>query len=127
LREIKKEKDASWYEVEKRVADKNGVDFLSWPMDSRKPLPIEYLVEFLKMTQDPQKTPMLVHCAQGRHRTGFFSGLYRLVIDNWPIDKTLNEMYLFNFGHDHPELIDALRSIDPQGLRDKMKDKEHKP
>lgn len=124
FREIKKEKNTSWYDREKRVTERNGVNFLSWPMDSRKPLPIEYQVKFLQMTQDPQKTPILIHCAQGRHRTGFFSGLYRRVINDWSIDKVLDEMYLFNFGHDHPEIIEALRSIKPEVLRDKMKNEE---
>jgi protein tyrosine/serine phosphatase len=124
LREIKKEKDTSWYEDEKCVISKNNAELLSWPMDSRTPLPIEYQVKFLQMTQDPEKTPILVHCAQGRHRTGFFSGLYRRVIDGWPIDKALDEMYRFDFGHDHPQIIEALRSINPDEFRSKMKNKD---
>ena len=93
-------------------------------MDSRKPLAIEYQINFLKMTQDPEKTPILIHCAQGRHRTGFFAGLYRLVIGGWTIDQTLDELYQFNFGHNHPQLIDALRRIDPESFRRRMKDDE---
>jgi protein tyrosine/serine phosphatase len=127
LREIDQEKNTSWLDAEKKVAEKNGVEFISWPMNSRKPLSMDYQVNFLKMTQDPQKTPILVHCAQGRHRTGFFSALYRLVIDGWPIDKTLNEMYQFKFGDNHPQIIDTLRSIDPESIRCKLKDKNEDP
>ncbi len=124
LRETKKEKNIDWYEAEKKIAEKNNVNFIHWPMDSRKPLAIEYQINFLKMTQDPEKTPILIHCAQGRHRTGFFAGLYRLVIDGWTIDQTLDELYQFNFGHNHPQLIDALRRIDPESFRRRMKDEE---
>ena len=123
LREVKPGTDTTWLDEETRAVRENGVEFIHWPLSSNAPPDRRYWVDFLKMTQDPKRTPLLVHCAQGKHRTGFFVGLYRRVVEGWPLGKTLEEMDSFGFGLDtHPELLNTLKKIDPEQLRRKMKE-----
>jgi hypothetical protein len=54
----------------------------------------------------PERQPVVIHCAGGRHRTGSMSALFRLEYDRWPIDRVLAEMYSYKFGppvalHEH--------------------------
>ena len=122
LREVEDEKDSSWFEMEKALAEKLHVKFIHWPMDSHDPLPKQYWIDFMKMTKDLARTPILVHCAQGKHRTGFFVALYRMGIDGWSFDQACAEMQSFEFGNDHPEIVDTLKKIDPEELRKKIKE-----
>ena len=91
-------------------------------MDSHEPLPENYWIDFIKMTQDPARTPILVHCAQGKHRTGFFVGLYRMAIDGWSFDQVWDEMQTFDFGDGHLEIVETLKNIKPEELRKKIKE-----
>ena len=114
--------DLTWLKNGQYVAKKNKIEFVYWPMDSRKPLEEKYWIDFVRMSQDPDRTPILIHCAEGKHRTGFFVAIYRLVVDKWPIDKALTEMQSFGFGDTHPEIIEVLNKIDPDELRKKCFD-----
>jgi len=120
LRELKAGSDRSWFDTESRVAEKNNVTLVHWPMDSHKPLPQKYWLDFLKMTQDPNRTPILVHCAQGKHRTGFFVALYRMGIDGWSFDQVWNEMQQHEFGNGHLEIVAELKNINPEQLHKKI-------
>lgn len=109
-------------ESEKQLAGRQDVNFIYQPIDTGKPIPEKYYLDFLKMTQDPNQTPLLVHCAMGRHRTGFFCALYRMVIDNWPLDKALKEMESFGFDlNSHTVLVTTLKKINPEDLRKKLR------
>ncbi len=109
-------------DAERRMAEQNQINFVFHPIDTHKPVPEEYWMEFLKMTQDPQRTPLLVHCAMGCHRTGFFCAIYRMVIDGWPREKALKEMESYGFDlNSHTELVKGLRQLDPVKIREKLK------
>jgi protein tyrosine/serine phosphatase len=117
LRELKPDDKNDWFDTEKYVAEKNNVTFIHWPMDSRKPFSKNYWIDFLKMIKNPDRSPILVHCAQGKHRTGFFVALYRMGIDGWSYDQVWNEMKIFDFGDTHPEILETLKKINPEQLR----------
>ncbi len=107
---------------ERRMAEANRIKFIFQPIDTHKPVPEAYWMDFLKMAQDPGQTPLLVHCAMGCHRTGFFCAVYRMVIDGWPRDKALKEMESYGFDlNSHAELMKSLRQIDPVKIREKLK------
>ena len=55
------------------------------------------LVLFLKILEDPKNWPVFVHCAEGRDRTGYSVATYRMVVENWPVDDALHEMFDFRF------------------------------
>ncbi len=109
-------------EDERKMAEANQVAFVYRPIDSEKPVPESKCLEFLKMVKDPARTPILVHCAQGKHRTGFFVAVYRMVIDKWPLDRALKEMESHGFDlNSHTKLIEGLKAIDPERLREKLR------
>ena len=46
---------------------------------------------FLAFVQDQRNWPVLVHCAEGKGRTGVLVALARYAIDGWPLDQALAE------------------------------------
>lgn len=48
-------------------------------------------VEALRIMTDPEKQPVLVHCAAGAQRTGCAVALYRSIVQGWDDDKALEE------------------------------------
>lgn len=55
--------------------------------------PIEpNLRAFLKLTTDASKTPALVHCFAGIHRTGGYVAFYRIEVQGWSAEEALREM-----------------------------------
>jgi len=121
LRKPKNNENTDWLDAEKRAAENAGIRFVYWPMDSNRPLGEEYWLEFFRMTQQPNQTPILIHCALGRHRTGFFAGLYRMVINGWPLEKTLSEMERLGFDlNTHTVLVDTLKNLNVAELKTKL-------
>jgi protein tyrosine phosphatase (PTP) superfamily phosphohydrolase (DUF442 family) len=55
------------------------------------------LVLFLKSLEESKNWPVFVHCAEGRDRTGYSVAAYRIVVENWPVDDALHEMFDFRF------------------------------
>lgn len=54
--------------------------------------PDDPYLRFLQVVQDPANLPMLVHCSAGVQRTGGAVALYRVLMDQWPIEQALTEM-----------------------------------
>ena len=48
--------------------------------------------EILKITDDPQRRPALVHCARGTCRTGAAVAIYRFERDGWTLEDVATEM-----------------------------------
>ena len=48
--------------------------------------------EILKILDDPERRPALVHCARGTCRTGAAVAMYRFERDGWTIDDVAVEM-----------------------------------
>lgn len=98
------------------VSDK-GVRHLQWPMGEEATWP--WLTpwqfeEYFKLLDEPANFPIAVHCMGGRHRTGTFAALFRLEYDRWPIERTLTEMYSFDFGPASPMQEHQLRTYYPR-------------
>lgn len=47
---------------------------------------------FLETVHDPEKRPVLVHCAAGAYRTGVAVATYRMFHEGWSLDDAINEM-----------------------------------
>ncbi len=47
--------------------------------------------EALRIMTDPDRQPVLVHCAAGAQRTGCAVALYRSIVQGWDDDRALNE------------------------------------
>jgi hypothetical protein len=48
--------------------------------------------EILKIVDDPQRRPVLVHCARGTCRTGAAVAIYRFERDGWMLEDVATEM-----------------------------------
>ncbi len=79
-------------EYERALARELGVDFLNLPMTGDGFGQEMQFREVLKACDDPDRRPVLVHCARGTCRTGASVALYRFERDGWTIDDVSAEM-----------------------------------
>ena len=77
---------------ERALAKSLGVDFLNLPMTGDGFGQEMQFREVLKATDDPDRRPVLIHCARGTCRTGASVALYRFERDGWTINDVANEM-----------------------------------
>ena len=99
---------------EQSLVEKNGMRYVSIPMDTRKnPTPDE-LVRFLAVVNDATSQPVYVHCVGGRHRTGVMTAVYRMTKDGISGKDAFAEMKKFNYGPDflHPEFKEFVETFD---------------
>jgi len=90
--------------AEHRVTlDRIPVRLGGWPTS-------EDIQSFLKIVSDPQNQPVLVHCAQGVRRTGFFVAAYQESVLGY--DKAKAESSILNFGHSVTTVDQIKRFID---------------
>lgn len=59
---------------------------------------VEDAVKFLRIVNDPQRQPVLVHCQHGADRTGTMVAIYRIAVQGWTKDEALHEMLEGEFG-----------------------------
>lgn len=69
-----------------------GVDFLNLPMPGDGFGREAQFREALAAIDDPDRRPVLVHCARGTCRTGATVALYRFERDGWTIEDVTAEM-----------------------------------
>jgi tyrosine-protein phosphatase SIW14 len=85
-------------ENEKFTQDK-GIVIFQFPTKSNREhrkIPQEIIYEALRAMMDPKNQPILIHCRQGKHRTGTVVGCYRK-LQNWPLEEIFDE-YRFYAG-----------------------------
>lgn len=78
--------------AERELCAKLGVDFVNLPMPGDGFGEEWQFREVLKTVDDPNRCPVLVHCARGTCRTGAAVALYRFERDGWTIDDVAVEM-----------------------------------
>jgi protein tyrosine/serine phosphatase len=79
LRGTRGEQDPdSWEQAERSVCESHGAQFVAFPCNHKNPPTAEQVRQFLKLTQDVSRRPVLVHCRLGQQRTLLFCGLYRV-------------------------------------------------
>jgi hypothetical protein len=79
-------------EVERELTRELGVDFVNLPMPGDGFGEEWQFREILKIIDDPERRPALVHCARGTCRTGAAVAMYRFERDGWTIDDVAVEM-----------------------------------
>jgi hypothetical protein len=57
------------------------------------------IAEFLKVMDDPDAYPVLIHCKAGLHRTGVMAAIYRMEYDGWSKEDAIRELKSHGFGH----------------------------
>jgi len=78
--------------AERALAARLGVDFVNLPMPGDGFGEEWQFREILKIIDDPEQRPVLVHCARGTCRTGAAVAMYRFERDGWTIDDVAVEM-----------------------------------
>ena len=79
----------------------------------------EAVAAFIKIMDDPQNRPALIHCIHGVGRTGIFSAIYRIEYQDWSHTKALLEaMLMAGFGSFRPN-SDKAQFITDYKSRDK--------
>ena len=98
--------------------------YLRIPMDAWAPdrALLVLLMKVLERTlQDPDSSPVFVHCAEGRDRTGYSIATYRKVFDGWNSNDAIVEMYDFRFNVIWFRNPTFLESLDIKKFKELMK------
>jgi protein-tyrosine phosphatase len=78
--------------TERELSARLGVDFVNLPMPGDGFGEEWQFREIIKITDDPQRRPVLVHCARGTCRTGAAVAMYRFERDGWTLEDVAAEM-----------------------------------
>jgi protein tyrosine phosphatase (PTP) superfamily phosphohydrolase (DUF442 family) len=79
-------------EAERALCKRLKVDFVNLPMPGDGFGREEQFREVLAACDDPERRPVLVHCARGTCRTGAAVALYRFERNGWTIEDVQAEM-----------------------------------
>jgi protein tyrosine/serine phosphatase len=78
-----------------KVAEELGIDLNIYKWSSTRVAPDPQEIEIvLTLMRDP-KHVVLVHCSAGADRTGYIIARYRILEQNWPLEKAYKEMRKF--------------------------------
>ena len=62
---------------------------------TRRPVVID---DFLKLCDDPNNYPILIHCMAGLHRTGALTAVYRMEYEGWSVADAVRELRANGYG-----------------------------
>jgi protein tyrosine phosphatase (PTP) superfamily phosphohydrolase (DUF442 family) len=79
-------------ERERSLARELGIGFVNLPMPGDGFGQEAQFRKVLELVDDPERRPVLVHCARGTCRTGSAVALYRFERDGWTIQDVAAEM-----------------------------------
>jgi protein tyrosine/serine phosphatase len=79
----------------------------------------EDVVKFLQIVNDPQRTPVLVHCQHGADRTGTMCAIYRIAVQGWSKEEAIEEMTSGGYGFHAVwrNLPPWIRDLDVEGIK----------
>ncbi len=86
-------------EAERDLAASLGVEFLNLPMPGDGFGRESQFREVLAACDDPERRPVLIHCARGTCRTGAAVALYRFERDGWTLADVSAEMERQSYRH----------------------------
>jgi hypothetical protein len=75
---------------ELRFAAEHGIAYVSHPPDD--PTGEAFVAQTLALARDPSAWPILVHCHASMDRSPAWVGLYRFVLQGWPLLDALREL-----------------------------------
>lgn len=67
--------------------------------------------------------PVLIHCWHGSDRTGIITAAYRIVVENWPKEKAIEEFRQPEFGYHenwYPNLVTLLNTLDITKIKEAL-------
>ncbi len=76
----------------------HGISLLRFGLEGNKEpfrsMPVDTTLEALKAVIDPRNHPIMIHCNEGKHRTGCVVGLLRRA-RGWAVSSVLDEYMLY--------------------------------
>jgi protein tyrosine phosphatase (PTP) superfamily phosphohydrolase (DUF442 family) len=78
-----------WWQAEEEFCRHNGIGHVNMAVDSG--MEDAFLEELLRAAADPQRRPILIHCREGRTRTGVMVAAYRIAAQGWSYAAALDE------------------------------------
>lgn len=84
---------------EKMEACNNQISYFNIPMNAIIPPTDVQINKFFSIVNNPNNSPVLVHCTHGQDRTGIMTALYRVKHYHWDFEQAYKEM--LNNGY-HP-------------------------
>ncbi len=102
------------------LARQVGLESLWMPMNPWA-VDEEVMVRFLQTATDEQQTPVFVHCVVGKHRAALLTAVYRIVVQGWGRQETIDEMT--GGGHGYWPIWDELnylRTFDIEAMRKRV-------
>jgi protein-tyrosine phosphatase len=68
------------------------------PPDNRLDLTPPAVEQFVRLLDDPEVYPVLVHCKAGLHRTGRLTAIYRMEFEGWSVGDAMRELRAAGYG-----------------------------
>ena len=77
------------------------------------------ILHFLKLANNPERLPILIHCKHGADRTGLFCAVYRVAFQGWSKEAAIREMTTGGYGFHSiwQNLPTYLRNLDIEALK----------
>lgn len=86
-----------WHSArEEAQAKRLGMRWIHVPMGYFAPSD-KQIRTLMSVLTDPSYGTVFVHCAQGADRTGTVVALYRVLVQDWPLDRVFDEMRAHHF------------------------------
>ncbi len=104
----------AWEHAERAICEARKVQFVTIPCNHKHPPTAEQAAQFLALTHDPARRPVLVHCRLGQQRTLLFCALFRVHADGLAPEAAEHEMDALVFGAQrrrHRRLLEAFRDL----------------
>ncbi len=101
---------------EKTLARELGMNYIQMVMTSAPPTDkqVNTLLKTIEEAKaNPEKGPVLVHCAHGSDRTGCMIGIWRVAEEGWTYEDAYKEMRKYWFTPKFTRLADAVKERVP--------------
>jgi protein tyrosine phosphatase (PTP) superfamily phosphohydrolase (DUF442 family) len=79
----------------------------------------EDVITFLRIVNNPELQPVLVHCKHGSDRTGMMIAIYHIAYDGWSKQQAIDEMIHGGYGF-HPmwqNLVRYINKLDIEAIK----------
>jgi tyrosine-protein phosphatase SIW14 len=86
---------------------------------------LEDVLEFLAIATDQTNHPVFVHCRKGADRTGMMVAAYRMVVQDWPREKAIEEMKRMGFHEINEPIEDFIEDMDVADVRRRLAETAH--
>jgi len=90
LRPASEDRPPGVFAMQVRVCGELGIEMVNLPITEILPT-MEQVATFLQTVRQPDGAT-LVHCEHGRNRTSVMVAAYRIVDQNWTVDRAMDEM-----------------------------------